>query len=63
VRPESGDNKSHNRRRRRRSGWAVYGMWTPAGENKAGVNVDTTLMLFAAVSARWLQPRPPVNIT
>jgi len=32
VHPESGDNKSYNRRRRR-SGRAVCGLWMPAGEN------------------------------
>jgi len=55
VCPESGDDKSHNRRRRRRSGWAACGLWMPAGEYMAGVNVDTMLMLFAAVSTCWLQ--------
>jgi len=54
VHPESSDDKSHNRRRRRRS---VYGMWIPTRENVPGVNVDTTLMSFAAVSASRLQQK------
>jgi len=33
----------------------AYGLWIPAGQIVAGVNVDTTLMLFAAVSACCLQ--------
>jgi len=40
--------------RRRRSGWAACGLWMPAGENVAGVNVDTVLVSFAAVTTCWL---------
>jgi len=55
VHPQSDDDKSHNRWRRRRSGWVACGLWMPVGENVAAVNVDTMLTLFAAVSACWLQ--------
>ena len=38
----------------RESGWAACGLWMPARENMAGVNVDTVLIMFAAATACWL---------
>jgi len=49
VLPESGDDKLHNSRRRRRSGWAACGLWMQAGENVAGVNVGNAHVVCCSV--------------